>query len=219
MFTGIVQELGTVAAVTRGREVDRLTVQAFKTAAGLQVGESVAVNGVCLSAVRVRDGSLTFETVPETRRLTTLGALAVGERVNLERSLSLSDRLNGHLVLGHVDGIGRVMRRRTRAGEVALDIRVDRSLRRYLVPKGPVTVDGVSLTLGAALSPGGFSIFLIPETLRKTTLHLRAAGDSVNLEVDYIAKLILQQPRQQKPYALEQLLEGVTKRNRHAAIE
>lgn len=191
MFTGIVQELGTVAAISRGREVDRLTIQAFKTASGLQVGESVAVNGVCLSAVRVREGSLTFEMIPETRRLTTLGALAVGERVNLERSLSLSDRLNGHLVLGHVDGVGRVMRRRTRNGEVALDIRVDRPLRRYLAPKGSVAVDGVSLTVGAVLSRTGFSIFLIPETLRKTTLRLRKAGDAVNLEVDYFAKLMM----------------------------
>ena len=192
MFTGIVQEIGTVTAVVRGRAVDRLTVQASKTASGLQVGESVAVNGVCLSAVRVRDGLLTFEMIPETRRWTALGTLAAGHRVNLERSLSLSDRLNGHLVLGHVDGIGRVMRVRKRSGEIALDIRLDRALRRYLVPKGPVAVDGVSLTVGAPMSSDRVTVFLIPETMRKTTLHVRQAGDAVNLEVDYVAKLILQ---------------------------
>ena len=190
MFTGIVQELGTVTAVTRGRAVDRLTIQAPKTSAGLQVGESVAVNGVCLSVVRLRDGLLTFETIPETRRLTTLGTLAAGHRVNLERSLSLSDRLNGHVVLGHVDGIGRVMQCRRRAGEIALEVQIDRSLRRFLVPKGPIALDGVSLTVGARVSPSSFSVFLIPETMRKTTLTARRAGERVNLEMDYFAKLL-----------------------------
>jgi len=192
MFTGIVRELGTVVSRQRAKRFDRLQIHAPATAPGLRVGESVAVNGVCLSVVQVRQGTLTFEIIPETKRLTTLGQLASGDRVNLEPSLTLSDRLNGHLVLGHIDGVGRVVRVRKRAGEIALEIRFDPGLRRYLAPKGPVAVDGVSLTVGTPLASNRLTIFLIPETMRKTTLGLRKAGDGVNLELDYVAKLVSQ---------------------------
>jgi riboflavin synthase len=189
MFTGIVQELGTVVDVRRTNQLHRLTIQAPKTVDRLGLGESVAVNGVCLSVVRVRDGSMSVEVIPETSRLTNLGKLSVGNRVNLERSLALSDRLNGHLVLGHVDGMGRIARLAKAAGEVVLEIRVEPALRRYVVPKGSVAVDGVSLTVGARLARNGFSVFLIPTTIQRTTLGLRRAGDLVNIEVDYLAKL------------------------------
>jgi riboflavin synthase len=192
MFTGIVQELGVVAAMARGRRVDRLTIRAPKTADGLALGESVAVNGVCLSAVEVGRGTIAFETIAETRRRTTLGGLKPGQAVNLERSLRLMDRLSGHLVLGHVDGLGRVVRCTRSAAEVAVRIAADRSLTRALVPKGPIAVDGVSLTLGPEISAAGFSVFVIPETLSRTTLGRIAAGDRVNLEVDYVAKLLAQ---------------------------
>lgn len=226
MFTGITQELGTVVQIDRSRTVDRLTIHAPKIADHLEVGESVAVNGVCLSVVRQRQGRLTFEVIPETRRLTSLKTIASGSRVNLERSLSLSDRLNGHLVLGHVDGVGRIVRRRQVAGDVVLDIRVDRALRRFIVPKGPIAVDGVSLTVGTRLAATTFEVFLIPETIRKTTLGLHRVGDLVNIELDYFAKLIAQlvsrnvvKPVPQKQYTLAQLLKGVTKRNRHTEID
>jgi len=189
MFTGIVQELGTVVDVRRTNQVHRLTIQAPKTVDRLELGESVAVNGVCLSVVRVCDGSMSVEVIPETGRLTNLGKLSVGNRVNLERSLSLSDGLNGHLVLGHVDGMGRVARLTKAAGEVVLEIRVEPSLRRYVVPKGSVAVDGVSLTVGARLVRNGFSVFLIPTTMQRTTLGFRRVGDLLNVEVDYLAKL------------------------------
>lgn len=189
MFTGIVQELGTVVDVRRTNHVHRLTIQAPKTVDRLELGESVAVNGVCLSVVRVCDGSMSVEVIPETGRLTNLGKLSVGNRVNLERSLSLSDGLNGHLVLGHVDGMGRVARLTKAAGEVVLEIRVEPSLRRYVVPKGSVAVDGVSLTVGARLVRNGFSVFLIPTTMQRTTLGFRRVGDLLNVEVDYLAKL------------------------------
>lgn len=192
MFTGIVQELGTVVRVERARSVDRVTVHAPKIADHLETGESVAVNGACLSVVRRRPSQLTFEVIPETRRFTSLKTVTAGSRVNLERSLTLSDRLNGHMVLGHVDGVGRIVRRRQQAGDVVLEIRVNRALRRFLVPKGPVAVDGVSLTVGATLTATTFPVFLIPETLRKTTLQFRRVGDLVNLELDYFAKLIAQ---------------------------
>ena len=195
MFTGIVRELGTVVSVERKPDVWRFCIAAPKTASGLTVGESVAVNGVCLSVVENRRGLLSVDAIAETRRRTTLGALTAGLRVNLEPSLSLSDRLNGHLVLGHVDGVGRVLRRDRRAGEWSLSIRVERALRASLVPKGPITVDGVSLTVGAAMTPTTFRVFLIPETLQKTTLSVRQAGDRVNLETDYLAKLVAQLAR------------------------
>ena len=192
MFTGIVQELGTIESMRRARGVDELTIHAPKTAAGIALGESVAVNGACLSVTAASRGQLAFEMIPQTRRLTSLGALAAGDRVNLERSLSLADRLNGHVVLGHIDGTGTVARWTEKAGETRLDVRVDRKLGRLLVPKGPVTMDGVSLTVGERPSDTSFSVFLIPETLRRTTLSSCRAGRRVNIEIDYIAKLIAQ---------------------------
>jgi riboflavin synthase len=192
MFTGIVQELGTVERMQRSRTVDRLTVSASKTAARVGPGESVAINGTCLTVVRAQAGRLLFEMIPQTRRLTNLGALTMGARVNVEPSLSLSDRLNGHLVLGHVDGIATVSRRtRVAAGE-ALEVRVPAALGRYLVPQGPVALDGVSLTIGAKSAAAKCVVYLIPETLTRTTLALRRVGDAVNVEVDYVAKLIVQ---------------------------
>ena len=198
MFTGIVQELGTVVRIERARSVDRVTVHAPKTADHLENGESVSVNGVCLSIVQRRPSRLTFEVIPETRRLTSLKTVTAGSRVNLERSLTLSDRLNGHLVLGHVDGAGRIIRRRQAVGDLVLEIRVDRALRRFIVPKGPIAVDGVSLTVGTRLTSTTFPVFLIPETIRKTTLQFRRVGDLVNIELDYFAKLIAQLIDQRK---------------------
>ena len=192
MFTGLIQELGTVARLERGREVVRLAIQAPKTALRVQRVESVAVHGVCLSVVDIRLHTLIFEVIPETLRLTTLGALRAGSRVHLEPSLSVSDRLNGHILFGHVDGLGIVVRRRRRPGELALDIRVPPALRKFLVPKGPVAVDGVSLTVGEAPTASTFSIHLIPETLRLTTVGAKQVGDRVNLELDYFAKLVQQ---------------------------
>ncbi len=192
MFTGLVQELGTVQAIRRDRGLVRLMVYAPKTAAGLRAGESVAVNGACLSVVRVQQSACTFEMIPETQRLTTLGSLRAGARVNVERSLTLSDRLNGHVVLGHVDGVGRIVRRRQRGPDVELVIQLGKSLRRAVVPKGPIALDGVSLTVGARLTPTACPVYLIPETMHRTTLGFRRVGDRVNIEVDYLAKLMTQ---------------------------
>lgn len=192
MFTGIIQEIGTVAKLERANGLVGLAVHAPKTASCVQRLESVAVNGVCLSVVDLRRETLLFEVIAETRRLTTVGLLRRGDRVNLEPSLSLSDRLSGHIVLGHVDGVGRVITRRQRAGELVLEIRVVPGLRSLLVPKGPVAVDGVSLTVGGTLGASTFTIHLIPETLRQTTLASRKVGDRVNLEADYLAKLVRQ---------------------------
>ncbi|PIQ84591.1 MAG: riboflavin synthase [Candidatus Omnitrophica bacterium CG11_big_fil_rev_8_21_14_0_20_63_9] len=192
MFTGIVREIGTVAKIQRAAGLVRLTVEAPKTSPLVQPMESVAVNGVCLSATHVRGGAITFDMIGETQRLTTLGALRSGSRVHVEPSLAVTDRLSGHLLLGHVDGTGTIASRRQRAGELILNIRVSSSLRSWLVPKGPIAVDGVSLTVGAALGGSTFPVHLIPETLRRTTLGERGVGDRLNIEIDYMAKLIRQ---------------------------
>jgi riboflavin synthase len=190
MFTGIIREIGTVAAISRAGAIRRLTVLAPSTARLVAPLESVAVNGVCLTVVQAGRGLLGFEMIPETLARTALKRLREGARVNLEPSLSLADRLNGHVVLGHVDGVGAVLDRRQHAGELILRIRLAPTLRRFLVEKGPITVDGVSLTVGSRPTATAFTVHLIPETLRRTTLAARQAGDWVNLEVDYLAKLL-----------------------------
>ena len=192
MFTGIVREVGTVGELTRADGVSRLSVYAPQTAPRLQRLESVSVNGVCLSVVRLGRGSMTFELIPETRRLTALDRLRPGTRVNLEPSLSLSDRLGGQLLFGHVDGVGTIVKRRQLAGELVLEIRIRTELRKFLVPKGPVAVDGVSLTVGRRLTRTAFTVHLIPETVRQTTLSTRQVGERVNIELDYFAKLVAQ---------------------------
>ena len=192
MFTGIIQELGTVSRIARTKGVVRLSVHAPHAASRIQRLESVAVNGVCLSVVDVRRPTLMFEMIPETLRRTSLGRLRSGDRVHLEPSLSVSDRLNGHLVFGHVDGTATIVRQRQRPGELILTLRVAPALRRFLVPKGPITVDGVSLTVGDAPTASTVTVHLIPETLRQTTLGRRRVGERVNIEVDYLAKLVTQ---------------------------
>ncbi len=190
MFTGIIRELGTVEQVARAKGLVRLSVAAPCTCARVQPLDSVAVSGVCLSVGDVRPPTMSFELIQETQGLTTLGALRAGGQVNVEPSLSLADPIGGHLLLGHVDGLGSVVRRRQLAGELVLDVRVAPPLARFIVPKGAVAVDGVSLTVGGAVRRNTFSIHLIPETLRRTTLRSLAVGDRVNVEVDYLAKLV-----------------------------
>ena len=192
MFTGIVREMGTVGRVERSRGLTRLSVHAPKTAASVRRLESVSVNGVCLSVVDIRGETMAFEVIPETQRLTTLGTVRAGDRVHLEPSLSVTDRLGGHLVFGHVDAMGTVVKRRQAPGELVVEIRVAPSVRKLLVPKGPVAVDGVSLTVGASPTASTFAVHLIPETLRQTALSRRTVGEHVNIELDYFAKLMRQ---------------------------
>ena len=190
MFTGVIRDLGVVTRVAGANGLLRLEIQAPRLAARVEASESVAVNGVCLTVTRAARGRLTFELVAETQERTALGRLARGHRVHLEPSLTLADRLNGHLVLGHVDGTGTVLSQRQRPGMAVLTIQADAAVRPWLVPKGPITVDGVSLTVGPGIRRGRFMLFLVPETLRRTMLGERQAGDLVNLEADYVAKLV-----------------------------
>jgi riboflavin synthase alpha subunit len=155
----------------------------------LELGESVAVSGVCLTVVEAGPGRLAFDLAEETLRVTTLGELGAGDPVNLERPLRFDGRLGGHLVLGHVDGIGRVTGIRPEGDGVWLEVEAPRGLRPLLIPKGSVTVDGVSLTV-AGLEESVFAVALIPHTLAVTTLGRRRAGDPVNLEMDVIGKYV-----------------------------
>ena len=189
MFTGIIRELGTIERVERANGLVRFAVYAPKIAPRLEPMESVAVDGVCVTAIAIRRRAIVFEAIPQTQRLTTLGGLRSGSRVHLEPSLSLVDRLGGQLLLGHVDGLGTVVARRQRAGELVVDIRVPPRLRALLVPKSPVAINGVSLTVGV-IRGSTCAVHLIPETLRRTTLGRLEAGDRVNVELDYVAKLV-----------------------------
>ena len=192
MFTGIIRELGAVARIERKHGVLRMTITSPNIASRIQPLESVSVNGVCLSVVTVRGTAMTFEVIQETQRLTTVGRLRPGDRVHLEPSLLVTDRLGGHLLFGHIDGVGTVITRRQLAGELVLTVRVPSALRPFLVPKGPVAVDGVSLTVGSAISASSFSLHVIPETVRQTMLGACAVGEQVNIEIDYLAKLVRQ---------------------------
>jgi riboflavin synthase len=191
MFTGIVEEVGTVREIARKGDVTRLAVAAAVACEGSELGASVAVNGVCLTVVARAPGEVVFEMGPETLARTTLGALAPGRRVNLERPLRFGGALGGHLVLGHVDGIGTV-EAVTRVESTAR-VRIalgDRALAPLLIPQGSVAVDGVSLTV-AALAGTTFEVMLIPHTLAATTLDGLAAGQVVNIETDVIGKYVV----------------------------
>ena len=190
MFSGIIEKCGSL--IQKKREGGRL-VFVFQTTVWkppLKRGESISVNGVCLTATQLpKNNQFKVQAVPETLAQTTLADLRLKEKVNLERSLKWGERIGGHFVLGHIDGIGRVVRRKGHGKNFALQIEVPANVIQHLVPKGSLAVDGVSLTLGR-LRGTAATVFLIPDTLRKTTLGLRCAGDEINLEVDYLAKLV-----------------------------
>ncbi len=186
MFTGIVETTGEI----RSRGPALLTVRPRSLLKRIAIGESVAVNGVCLTVDRVEGKDLEFQLLPETLRATTLGILKPGGRVNLERSLRAGSRVGGHLVLGHVDGKGKVAVRRKVKDTVTLEISLPPSLGALLVPKGPITVDGVSLTVDLPGPVTRFSVHLIRHTLSSTTLAGKRPGDEVNLEIDPVAKTL-----------------------------
>lgn len=188
MFTGLVREIGTLRTVTPAGAVVRLEIAAPDTAAAVAVGDSVAVNGICLTVTRRRGPHFTVEAVAETRRLTTLGRWRRGRRVHLEPALRVGDALDGHLMQGHVDGIGVVRRSGRHRGGWILTIAAAAELRRFLSPKGSVAVDGVSLTVDAGPFAAGFTVNLIPHTLAETHFAQLTPGDQVNLEMDLLVK-------------------------------
>ena len=189
MFTGLVEALGTVETMTPAGAGARLVLREPGLAPQLTLGESVCVNGACLTVVAHDSETFAFEAGPETLARTDLGTLKPGDRVNLERSLRLSDRLGGHLVTGHVDGLGRVESRQTDGEWVTTWFHCPEELAAQMVSKGSVAVDGVSLTV-VGVRRDGFSVMLIPHTLSVTTLGFKAIGAPVNLETDLLAKYV-----------------------------
>jgi len=189
MFTGIVREIGAIVAVTGGDEGVRLEIEAPATAPLVEVGGSVAINGVCLTAETVGNTRLSFHAMPETLSRSALGQLVDGDRVNLEPALRAGDAMGGHIVQGHVDGIGTVRSADPEGEGLRLTIEAADDTLRYCVEKGSITVDGVSLTI-AALSEDAFEVALVRHTLEATTLGSLKPGDSINLEVDVLAKYV-----------------------------
>jgi len=199
MFTGIVEEIGTIARITRGADSSQIMIEAQEILADCKIGDSIAVNGTCLTVIAVDASSFVADVSPETFRRTNLGELKPGDKVNLERSLRLQDRLGGHLVLGHIDEVGIISRLQSEANATLMEVTVSDEAMRYIVFKGSVCVDGVSLTV-ANLSANAFEVSLIPYTKQITTMGVKRVNDKVNIEVDilgrYVERLLSQEPKQ-----------------------
>jgi len=189
MFTGIIEELGVVTAIQRLNDAVRLSIGAPEVTDGAKPGDSIAVNGVCLTVVTNRRGIFTADVMLQTLANTSLGGLMVDTQVNLERAVTPATRLGGHIVQGHVDGTGEILSRTPSEHWELVRVSLPYELNRYLVDKGSITVDGISLTV-AEVDAESFTVSLIPETLARTTLGFKQPGDKVNLEVDVIAKYV-----------------------------
>ncbi len=189
MFTGIVEELGSVKALRRDTGAARLTISASTVLESTLIGDSICVNGVCLTVVEMNRNDFSADVAVETLRVTNLGELKIGAKVNLERALQLSARIGGHLVSGHVDAVGSIREKREEGNGWRIFIEAPAMVLRYVIRKGSIAVDGISLTV-ADVDTSGFSIAMIPHTAKLTTLGFKAAGDSVNLESDIIGKYV-----------------------------
>lgn len=187
MFTGIIEEMGRIREVAPADQGLRLVVEGRKVLEDARIGDSIAVSGVCLTVVSRTDDAFVVDVVGETLRRTTLSEAKPGMPVNLERALAVGDRLGGHLVAGHVDGMGTVRDRRPDGSSVIFEFEVPVPLRRYIAEKGSIAVDGVSLTV-MEVTGDGFRVAVIPHTLENTTLGIKNPGDRVNLEVDIVAR-------------------------------
>ncbi len=187
MFTGIIEEIGTVRQIQSGNSSCILTVSAKTVLTDVRIGDSIAVNGACLTVCRFDAGSFSADVMPETMRRTNLGRLHPGSSVNLERAMPANGRFGGHIVTGHIDGTGTVGRMKREENAVWVTIAADADIMRYIAEKGSVAIDGISLTV-ARVSEQDFSVSVIPHTGRETTLLSRQTGDTVNLECDIIAK-------------------------------
>jgi riboflavin synthase len=189
MFTGIIEELGTIVAIEEQDDAKRITIQGPLVTSDVSRGDSIAVSGACLTAIELEEGKFTADVMNETLRLTSLGGAKVGDRVNLERAMNATTRFGGHMVLGHVDGLGEIRSRELSENWEWVRVNVPADLMRYIVLKGSITVDGVSLTVNE-IGEDFIGLSLIPETMRLTTLGTKQPGDKVNLEVDIMAKHI-----------------------------
>jgi len=189
MFTGIIEEMGSVKGLRREAGAARLAVSASLVLEGTEIGDSICVNGVCLTVVEMDGAAFSADVANETLKVTNLGDLRVGQKVNLERALRLSARIGGHLVTGHVDAVGRIREKKQEGNSWRIFIETPESALPYIIKKGSVAVDGISLTV-ADVEKTGFSIAMIPHTAKLTTLGSKSTGDSVNLETDIIGKYV-----------------------------
>jgi riboflavin synthase len=189
MFTGIIEEMGSVKTLRREAGAARLTISASTVLGGTALGDSICVNGVCLTVVDMGRSAFSADVANETLKVTNLGELQIGQKVNLERALQLSARIGGHLVTGHVDAVGRIREKRQEGNSWRVFIDAPETAHRTIIKKGSVAVDGISLTV-ADVDKTGFSIAMIPHTAKVTTLGFKSAGDSVNLETDIIGKYV-----------------------------
>ena len=195
MFTGIVEGIGIVnkiSKITKNRSAIEMTIDLGKQVKGLKIGQSVALNGVCLTATKLSKSKCIFEMIEETTKKTDLGNLKVGGIVNIERSLKAGDRLEGHFVLGHVDGVGIIKKILKKPKEVKIYFEVPKNLAKYVVRKGSIAIDGISLTV-VDIKKTLASVSLIPHTIQITNFHTKKVGDKVNIETDILGKYILKQ--------------------------
>src|SRR5579863_1473842 len=193
MFTGIIEGLGNIIKFdkkTSNRSAAKMKIQLGKIAKGLKIGDSVAINGVCLTTINISKDIAEFEMVGETIKKTNLGTLQSGNKVNIERSLKVGDRLEGHFVLGHVDGVGLISTIEKQSNQIKIWTKVPKELSKYIIKKGSVTIDGISLTVVDVLKDQ-FSVSIIPHTMKITNLNYKKTGDKVNIETDILGKYIL----------------------------
>jgi len=189
VFTGIVEEMGNVKALPRDAGAARITISASAVLDNTALGDSISVNGVCLTVVHIGKNEFSADVAVETLKVTNLGDLKIGTKVNLERALQLSARIGGHLVSGHVDAVGRIREKREEGNGWRIFIDAPETLLKYVIKKGSIAIDGISLTV-ADVDKTGFSIAMIPHTAKLTTLGFKSTGDSVNLEGDLIGKYV-----------------------------
>jgi riboflavin synthase len=189
MFTGLVEEIGSVKGVSQGAKSSKIHIKAKDVLSGLKLGDSISTNGVCLTVVEFNHDSFHVDVMPQTMRHTNLSSLGVGSLVNLERALRLGDRLGGHLVSGHIDDLGTLISIRKEDNAIWYTISAPPSILRYIIPKGSVALDGISLTV-ADVMDDSFAVSIIPHTQKETTLNSKKVGDSINVECDQIGKYI-----------------------------
>jgi riboflavin synthase len=189
MFTGIIEGLGNIAAIHSSGQGNRVTIEAGFALDQSKIGDSISVSGACLTAVKIEGRRFEVDVSPETLNTTIFGQAKVGDRVNLERAMRFSDRIDGHLVSGHIDGTGIVKQREIQGNAVLVTIEVAESLTRFMIAKGSVAVDGISLTINSC-DAGSFSISIIPHTAKLTTIGFKNRGDRVNIETDMIGKYV-----------------------------
>lgn len=187
MFSGIIEELVEVKKISRRGNISLLEISAGRVTEDVKIGDSIAINGACLTLTENKSGVLSFEVIPETLNITNLGSLKISDKVNLERSLKIGDRLSGHFVTGHIDCLGIIRKKNYISGNLCLQIAVSLEFMEYILPKGSIAVDGISLTVVSKKS-NVFTVYIIPHTLKNTTLGFKGPSDKVNIEFDILAK-------------------------------